>query len=49
MKTGLSLLANAYSSKRPIPLKFPDLVVIFLLRTLITLPVIAATAYWVVF
>jgi nucleoside recognition membrane protein YjiH len=33
----------------PILLNFPDLVVIFLLRALITLPVIAATAYWVVF
>ena len=35
--------------KTRIPLNFLDLVVIFLLRTLITLPIIAAIAHWVVF
>jgi nucleoside recognition membrane protein YjiH len=31
------------------PLNFLDLIVVFLLRTLITLPIIAAIAHWVVF
>ena len=35
--------------KTRIPLNFMELVVIFLLRTLITLPVIVAIAHWVVF
>ena len=35
--------------KTRIPLSFLDLVVVFLLRTLITLPIIAAIAHWVVF
>jgi nucleoside recognition membrane protein YjiH len=35
--------------KTRIPLNFLDLVVIFLLRTLITLPIIAAIAHWLVF
>ena len=35
--------------KTRIPLNFLDLLVIFLLRTLITLPIIAAIAHWVVF
>ena len=35
--------------KTRIPLNFIDLAVIFLLRTLITLPVAAAIAHWVVF
>jgi nucleoside recognition membrane protein YjiH len=35
--------------KTQIPLNFMDLVVVFLLRTLITLPIIAAIAHWIVF
>jgi len=35
--------------KTKIPLNFLDLIVVFLLRTLITLPIIAAIAHWVVF
>ena len=35
--------------KTRIPLNFFDLIVVFLLRTLITLPIIAAVAHWVVF
>ena len=35
--------------KTRIPVNFLDLVVVFLLRTLITLPIIAAIAHWVVF
>jgi nucleoside recognition membrane protein YjiH len=35
--------------KTRIPLNFLDLVVVFLLRTLISLPIIAAIAHWVVF
>ena len=35
--------------KTRIPLNFIDLVVIFLLRTLITLPIIVAIAHWMVF
>ena len=35
--------------KTRIPLNFLELVVVFLLRTLITLPIIAAIAHWVVF
>jgi nucleoside recognition membrane protein YjiH len=35
--------------KTQIPLNFIDLVVVFLLRTLITLPIVAAIAHWVVF
>jgi nucleoside recognition membrane protein YjiH len=35
--------------KTRIPLNFLDLVVIFLLRTLINLPIIAAIAHWLVF
>jgi nucleoside recognition membrane protein YjiH len=35
--------------KTKIPLNFLDLVVVFLLRTIITLPIVAAIAHWVVF
>ena len=35
--------------KTKIPLNFIDLIVVFLLRTIITLPIVAAIAHWVVF